>query len=114
MLERAEYRARVCEAIEKNPGKVMSSITDGASMNHCTIPHPGPLQEFSNGLEQHIQGVLTHGHGLTIYRTFPTVKADADLIIYALLSELSKWKEKNPLKQYPETWYIQVKIYCSL
>ena len=29
----------------------MSSIIDGASQNHCTIPHPGENVEFSNGLE---------------------------------------------------------------
>jgi hypothetical protein len=55
MLERSEYRRRVREAIELNPGKVMSSIIDGASQNHCTIPHAGPSQQFSKGLEQHIE-----------------------------------------------------------
>jgi hypothetical protein len=63
---------------------------------------------FAKGLEQHIEGVLTHGHGLTIYRTFPTVSADADLAIYAILNELFKWQDNHPNKQFPEIWYIQI------
>ncbi len=67
MLERIEYRQRTAEAVIHSPNTVMSSIIDGASQNHCTIPHPGPNVEFYEGLAQHIEGVLTHGHGFTIY-----------------------------------------------
>jgi len=107
MLERMEYRMRVAEAILYYPNKTMSTIIDGASQNHCTIPHTGPNIEFSKGLDQHIEGCLTHGHGLTIYRSFPTVDPDADFTIFCLLSELEKWKERHE-DQYPETWYIQI------
>ena len=107
MLERLEYRRRVQEAVSMSPGTIMSSIIDGASQNHCTIPHPGENVEFTKGLEQHIEGVLTHGHGFTIYRSFPTVDADADFTIFCLLSELEKWKDNNQQK-YPHTWYIQI------
>jgi hypothetical protein len=64
----------------------MSSIIDGASQNHCTLPHPGPSAQFSDGLAQHIEGVLTHGRGLTVYRSFPT--SDPDFTILCLLTEL--------------------------
>ena len=107
MLERLEYRRRVQEAVSMSPGTIMSSIIDGASQNHCTIPHPGENVEFTKGLEQHIEGVLTHGHGFTIYRSFPTVDADSDFTIFCLLSELEKWKDSNQQK-YPHTWYIQI------
>ena len=90
MLERIEYRRRIAEAVLHSPNTVMSSIIDGASQNHCTIPHPCPNVEFADGLPQHIEGVLTHGHGFTIYRSFPTVDADVDLTIFCLLSELQK------------------------
>ena len=82
MLERIEYRRRIAEAVIHSPNTVMSSIIDGASQNHCTIPHPGPNVEFADGLPQHIEGVLTHGHGFTIYRSFPTVDANADFTIF--------------------------------
>ena len=107
MLERIEYRRRIAEAVLHSPNTVMSSIIDGASQNHCTIPHPGPNVEFADGLPQHIEGVLTHGHGFTIYRSFPTVDADADFTIFCLLSELQKWKDAHD-GSFPETWYIQI------
>jgi len=107
MLERIEYRRRVAEAVIYSPDRVMSTIIDGASQNHCTLPHPGQNAQFSKGLEQHIEGELTHGHGLTIYRSFPTVSADSDFTIYCLLQELRKWSEKHK-GVYPDTWYIQI------
>ena len=107
MLERLEYRRRIQEAVSLSPNTIMSSIIDGASQNHCTIPHPGENVEFSNGLEQHIEGVLTHGQGFTIYRSFPTVDADADFTIFCLLSELEKWRDSHK-QNFPHTWYIQI------
>jgi hypothetical protein len=107
MLERLEYRRRVAEAMYLSPNKVMSTIIDGASQNHCQIPHRATLVDFHDGLKQHIEGCLTHGHQLTIYRSFPTVDADSDFTIYCLLKELSKWTRANN-DEYPETWYIQI------
>jgi hypothetical protein len=46
MLERLEYRRRIQEAVSMSPNTIMSSIIDGASQNHCTIPHPGENVEF--------------------------------------------------------------------
>ena len=75
MLERVEYRRRVAEAVLLNPKTTMSSIIDGASQNHCTIPHTGSANvEFPNGLEQHIEGVLTHGHGFSIAHFLPLMQ----------------------------------------
>ena len=107
MLERLEYRRRIQEAVSLSPNTIMSSIIDGASQNHCTIPHPGENVEFSNGLEQHIEGILSHGQGFTIYRSFPTVDADADFTIFCLLSELEKWRDCYQ-QNFPQTWYIQI------
>jgi hypothetical protein len=108
MLERVEYCRRVAEAVLLNPKIIMSSIIDGASQNHFTIPHAGSANvEFPNGLAQHIEGVLTHGCGFTIYRSFPKVDADSDFTIYCLLRELERWCDNN-YDNYPQTWYIQV------
>ena len=41
MMERLAYRMRVLEATTLYPDSVMSSIIDGASQNHCKIPHGG-------------------------------------------------------------------------
>ena len=46
MLERIDYRRRNYEAVHRYPDSVMSCIIDGASMNHCTIPHPGNIKYF--------------------------------------------------------------------
>ena len=107
MLERMAYRERVAKAVRHFPNRVMSSVIDGASQNHCTLPQVGPNVEFASGLEQHIEGVITHGHGLTIYRSFPTVSADSDFSIYCLLNELEKWKNMHD-GNFPEIWYIQI------
>ena len=65
MVERLDYRIRVREAVDRDPNNTMSFIIDGASQNHChIIPHSGAVgPEFGDGLPQHLQGVLTHGHG---------------------------------------------------
>ena len=59
MLERMAYRLRVAEAVVHRPNSVMSSIIDGASQNHCSLPQAGPSVEFASPLEQHIEGVIT-------------------------------------------------------
>jgi hypothetical protein len=107
MLERLEYRQRVYEAVVKDPNGTMSSIIDGSSQNHCCIPHAGPNVEFPNGLKQHIEGCLTHGHGLRLYRSFPTVNSDADFTIFCLLNELTRWRDKHN-NRFPDTWYIKI------
>jgi len=107
MLERIEYRRRVHEAVIDSPNTVMHCIIDGASQKHCLLPQCGPNAQFNNPLDQHIEGVLTHGFGLTIFRSFPTVKADSDFTIYCLLSALQEWK-KTHNGNFPVTWYIQI------
>ena len=85
----------------------MSSIIDGASQNHFTIPHAGSANvEFPNGLAQHIEDLLAHCCGFTIYRSFPTVDAESDFTIYCLLRELERWRDNN-YGNYPQTWYTQ-------
>ena len=106
MLERIAYRTRVSEAVIHRPNRVMSSIIEGASQNHCSLPNAGPNVEFASPLEQHSEGVITNGHGLTIYRSFLT-SADSDFSIYCLLSELEKWKQAHD-GNFPEAWYNQI------
>jgi len=107
MLERLEYKRRIHDAVFRNPGTTMSSIIDGASSEHVILPHLGPSQQLRPGFEQHIQGVLTHGQGFTLYRTFPHVRKCADLVIFCLFKELEEWANAHNGK-YPEVWYIQV------
>jgi hypothetical protein len=66
-----------------------------------------PILGPTLNLLKHIEGVITHGHGLTIYRSLPTVSVDSDFTIFCLLSELEKWKNAHDGK-FPETWYIQI------
>ena len=107
MLERLEYKRRVYEAVHLRPDHTMSSIIDGAAAEHCIIPHLGESQQMKPGFDQHIEGVLQHGRGFTLYRTFPHVAKSADLVIYCLLKELERWYNEHN-STFPEIWYIQI------
>ncbi len=52
--------------------------------------------------------MLSHGCGLTIYRSFPTLDEDSDFTIFCcLLRELERWRDNNN-GNYLQVWYIQV------
>jgi hypothetical protein len=74
---------------------------------HSTIPHLGSDTSFNGGLGQHIQGVLVHGHGATLYRQFPSVPKTANVTIYCLLKELEKWRARHGGRN-PKVLYIQI------
>lgn len=84
----------------------MSLIIDGMDQSHCRVPYLGTQGTFSDPLKQCLTGVKEHGHGITLYRTFDTVRKGSNLTIHCILSQLDKWKERY--KKYPEKIYLQV------
>ena len=106
MLERLAYRRRILEAVRDNPDNVCSLIVDGASSAYNSLPSYGTAQTFPAEYQQHIQGVICHGHGVTLYRCHETNGKSADIPIYCLSDQIEKWKERHG--HYPETLYVQV------
>jgi hypothetical protein len=106
MLERLAYRRRILEAVRDNPDKTASFIVDGASSAYNSLPTFSSTQTFPAEYQQHIQGVICHGYGVTLYRCQETNGKCADIPIYCLSDQIEKWKERKG--HYPETIYIQV------
>jgi hypothetical protein len=67
MGERLDYYSRRQEAVD-NPQDVVSMILDGMSQNHTVLPWLGNLKMFDKHIQQHVIGVLTHGHDVKLYR----------------------------------------------
>jgi hypothetical protein len=105
MAERMKYYDRAKDA-ETYPSRYMSLIIDGMSQNHTKLPWLGNQKDFPEPLDQHLQGILEHGQGFTMYRTFNNLANDANLNIHCLLMHLeSRIKRFGCL---PPTIYIQV------
>jgi hypothetical protein len=105
MGERLAYSKRREEA-KQFPQSSLSFITDGMAQSHCILPHLGNLSSFgSESLSQHLQGVLAHGRGLSIYRTFHTIKNCANLQIHTLLLSIEKVLMYE--KKLPPVFYFQ-------
>jgi len=105
MNERMKYAERRQLAC-KLPKSYLSIIIDGMAQNHCKLPWYGNLKDSDNTLPQHLQGVLNHGRGFTIYRTFHNVRGGANLAIHCFLSTLEDTiKEEGCL---PETIFLQI------
>lgn len=92
MSERMEYGKRRQHAVAV-PGQAMSSIQDGMAQNHSLLPYYGNMKAMAT-VPQHLQGVLTHGIGLTFYRTI-NGRGGANLAIHTFLSELEKLTQKK-------------------
>lgn len=103
--ERKSYQRRKIRAL-KYPDHVFSCIIDGMDQSHSVVPYNSNKQ-FSKALCQHINGVYTHGHGLTIYRSFDNISKGANLTLYCLSAELEKWRNRHGGK-FPEEIYIQI------
>jgi hypothetical protein len=84
----------------------MSIIIDGMDQNHSKLPHLSSNVGFTKPMDQHIQGVLEHGQGVTFYRTFHNLPKNANLAIYCVLAHLESWRQRH--KAFPETIYLQV------
>lgn len=94
MLERTEYKKRVAKA-KANRTTIFSCIMDGMDQSHSQCPWLGTQNSFKKPLKQHIQGILTHGFGVTLYRTFNNVMKGADLTIHTFLLALEEWRKRN-------------------
>ena len=50
----------------------LSIITDGMAQHHCCLPWSANITT-SKTLPHHIQGVMTHGRMIKMYRTFHNI-----------------------------------------
>jgi hypothetical protein len=105
MGERLAYYKRRNDAILM-PTSYWSGISDGMQQNHCLLPYRGNHYPFSPTLPQHIQGVISHGRSIQMFRTFHNVKKGANLSIHCLLLALRKVKEEEG--RIPDTVYYQI------
>jgi hypothetical protein len=105
MGERLSYADRRNSAIME-ASQYMSTIADGMQQGHNMLPHFANQNVWNDGLPQHLQGVLNHGRGLTIYRTFHNVNNCANVAMYCFLHELEKYRQKEG--KLPDTLYHQI------
>ena len=87
MNERRSYYERRLLA-ELNKGMFLSTISDGMQQNHCFLPWYGNSKMPGVHIKQHLQGVLMHGHNITVYRTFANIGGGANLAIHTWLLSL--------------------------
>lgn len=105
MNERMKYAERRQIACTL-PQSYMSIIIDGMAQNHCKLPWYCNLKDSENSLPQHLQGVLNHGRGFTIFRTFHNIRTGANLAIHTFLCTLEDTiKEEGCL---PDTIFLQI------
>lgn len=104
MSERRAYYKKIWHA-RSQPDQFMSIILDGMAQNHTHLPWMAN-QSQSEGLEQHLQGLIEHGRAFTVYRTFENVVADSNLVIHVILLQIEK--RLNQDKKLPPTLYLQV------
>jgi len=105
MNERMAYAKRKFDALNYS-SIYLSVITDGMAQAHCELPYGANLAQFSSKFGQHIQGVLLHGRGILIYRTFNTISNCANLQIHTMLLTLQH--VKNTENQIPGVFYYQI------
>lgn len=89
MGERKAYYRRIQESLS-NPTTIWSFIEDGMQQAHNQIPWRANLSQFASPLKQHLQGILSHGQRMVIYRTFHNVRNGANLSMHVFLCELRK------------------------
>jgi hypothetical protein len=105
MNERMAYNVRKSEGCTL--GHIyLSIITDGMAQTHCELPHLGQQGNFSHKMKQHLQGVLVHGRGMFIFRTFHTIQNSANLQIHTMLLTLEEIRRKEGTL--PIVFYYQI------
>ena len=105
MGERSVYYAQRHLACQY-PDEYMSIILDGMAQNHCVLPWQCNLKQFSEPLDQHIQGLIEHGKVFRVFRSFHTVKDDFNLAAHCLLLSLEdRIQRKGRL---PDTIFIRI------
>ena len=77
--ERKAYYERREKAVNY-PKEFHSDISDGMAQNKTAVPHGRDTFEFKPNLSQHIQGVLSHGKALDMYRSFHNVKGTSTVL----------------------------------
>lgn len=105
MGEKLTYYKRREDAISL-PRLYESTISDGIAKSHTRVPWLANLKDSKKMLEQHLQGNLSHGRFMRIYRTFNNVKAGCNLAIHCWLMNLERVIEKE--NKLPPTVYYQV------
>jgi hypothetical protein len=105
MGERLGYFEK-CQLAIQMPSLHLSLVSDGMAQSHCILPWLGNLAQ-TTGIAQHIQGVLIHGRGQTLYRTFHNLSNCANLQIHTFLLTLEEIyvREGNRL---PPTIFYQI------
>ena len=89
------------------PLKYVSIITDGMMQAYCYLPWYGNFNS-SRHLPQHIQGVLSHGRDMNVFRTYHNVFNGANLQLHTLLLTLESILKPLPTDDRPDTLYIQI------
>ena len=106
MNERRTYYDRRLEA-ELNKGMFLSTISDGMQQNHCFLPWYGNQKMPALHIKQHLQGVMMHGHNMTVYRTFANVGGGCNLAIQTWLLSLERHYYTHG-KKLPPVLYHQI------
>jgi hypothetical protein len=70
--------------------RYMSTISDGMAQSYNMLPHFGNIDTWNDGLSPHLQDILNHSQGKTIYRTFLTVNNCANLATSTFLDTVEK------------------------
>jgi len=94
MGERLMYSLRRSAALNLSK-EYLSVITVGMAQSHCELPHFGHVASCSSKFSQHLQGILLHGRGMIIYRTFNTITNGSNLQIHSMLLTLETIKKKR-------------------
>ena len=107
MGERMEYSIRKSASLNFSK-EYLSLITDGMAQSHCELPHLGQIASCGVGskLSQHLQGVLLHGRGMFIYRSFHTIAGGANGQVHTMLLTLDKIRKMEGAL--PNVFYYQI------
>ena len=105
MGERISYAARRNDAIMER-SRYMSLISDGMAQGHNVLPYFANQNSWTDSLPQHLQGVLNHNRGMSMYRTFHNINNCANVAMYTFLDTLEKVIQDEG--KLPDTVYHQI------
>lgn len=88
------------------PQNFWSGIGDGMQQQHCLLPHRGNLAQSSVTLPQHIQGMISHGRSIQMFRSFHNVKHGTNLSMHCFIMALEKVKREE--HRVPDVVYYQI------
>jgi hypothetical protein len=105
MGERLTYAERRNNAVMER-SRYLSLISDGMAQGHNLLPYFANQNTWTDSLPQHLQGVLSHNRGMTMYRTFHNINNCANVAMYTFLDTLEKVIEDEG--KLPDTVYHQI------